>query len=520
MSSPDCGQPDILRAERLKFQAMQIAAIVTAAALACTYGWGCISQFTSGLGATPGGQQDIASARDTIERGGVPDPASITVEGFLSEHSIPMEPPANPGVVFANASTAWNRDFRSFTPTATVQIGFGTMVDAEAFQRTDLNLCLAIDRSGSMADLLDAQSDTTKLDAVKIAVDRLLGQLTAADRVNVVTFNTAAQTRLESVAGNNIAAIKTALDDVTATGGTDLATGLRRAHEVAARNAGGSRSARVLLFTDAELLRRNEDRVRRFLDVMREFAADGIGTTVFGVGTDFGHEVAYDIAQIEGGNYFFLSDYDRIVTIFDVEFDYFVTPIAYDVTLGVSVPFEFDVVGVYGVPYEGPFSHSLALKLPTLFLSNRQGGGAVFVRSRAGALTDFSEAQPAATIKLSYRTGAGVAMTQSTIIAALPPSLDATAARTYFQNNATKRGVLLLNTALTLRAACEDVYSNGYYYSYDTEARTRAAARLTEFLVFFDEMAAGLDDQSAPESRALSQERALLEKLRTNLQLG
>ena len=59
---------------------------------------------------------------------------------------------------------------------------------------------------------------------------------------------------------------------------------------------------------------------------MEEYAADDIGATLFGVGTDFGHETAERIAQVRGANYFFLSDYDRIVTVFDEEFDLLVTP--------------------------------------------------------------------------------------------------------------------------------------------------------------------------------------------------
>ena len=52
----------------------------------------------------------------------------------------------------------------------------------------------------------------------------------------------------------------------------------------------------------------------------------------------------------------------------------------------VSVPFEFDVVDVFGIVAQEPFPHSLELTIPTLFLSGREGGGTVFVRTRAGAL--------------------------------------------------------------------------------------------------------------------------------------
>ena len=153
------------------------------------------------LGVTTGGQQDIAAARLAIEQGHVPDPASITVEGFLSEHSIEIEQPDDAGLLYTTTSVAWNRDFDTFGgPLATLQIGFGTTIDQATFERPSLNLCLVIDRSGSMGDFLDERSRTSKLDAVMIAIDRLIAQLTGLDQVSIVIFNKRSSTILECCA--------------------------------------------------------------------------------------------------------------------------------------------------------------------------------------------------------------------------------------------------------------------------------------------------------------------------------
>lgn len=468
-------------------------------------------------GVTTGGQQDIAAARRAILDGDVPDPASITVEGFLSEHSIEIEPPADAGLLYAVATTAWNSDFDAFTPLATLQIGFGTTLEPGEIERSDLNLCLVIDRSGSMGDSVDQRTGTSKLEAVKVAIDRLLAKLTADDLVSVVVFDSQATRIVRGAAGTDIATIKGALDDVTSGGGTDLANGLRRGFNTVRELSDGVRSDRIFVFTDALLSSRSETRARAFLDTMSSFADLGIGATVFGVGTQFGHEVAFDIAQIRGGNYFFLSDYDRIVGVFDDEFEYLVTPIAYDVTIAVDVPFAFDVAEVYGIPAEAPFPHALELHVPTLFLSTREGGGAVLIRIRPGALVNFDSENVLATVDMTYETPDGAVEAIPQITATLPAGLNASGDPPYFETVGTQRGVLLLNTSLVLKRACEDVFPT-WYYRYDDSTRDVAIQRLSEFLPYFDELATGLADQPTESSRSLSQERSLVSQLLANIE--
>ena len=227
------------------------AALATSAAACFVVGllFSCSGSFSldGSLGVTSGGQQDIAAARRTIEQGGIPDPDSITVEGFLSEHSIPVTAPNGAGDLFATAAVAWNKPFDAFTPLVTLQLGFGTTLDAESFARQPLNVVVVIDRSGSMADEIDERSRTTKLDAVKIAIDRLLANLDDGDLISIVSFNDEVDTHLEAADGDDIAAVKNALDDIEADGATDLEAGMRRGYRVASRNREDGRSDRLIV---------------------------------------------------------------------------------------------------------------------------------------------------------------------------------------------------------------------------------------------------------------------------------
>jgi len=469
------------------------------------------------LGATTGGQQDIAAGRAAIEAGNIPAAESITVEGFMSEHAIPIVEPPDAGELYTNVTAAWHDDFDAYTPYATLVIGLGTTIDMDTFARDPLNLCLVIDKSGSMADVIDERSEATKLDAVKIAIDRMLAQLDGDDLVSIVTFTDRGSLVLDGVAGDDIASIKTAVSGITASGGTNLAAGMRRGYRAVNSHRSDARSDRILVFTDAELRTRQEEAARNFIGAMKEYAALDIGATVFGVGTNFGHEIAYDIAQVRGGNYFFLSDYDRIVTVFDTEFDFLVTPVAYDVTLAVDVPFAFDVVEVHGIPTEEPYLNTTELVIPTVFFSNRAGGGAIMMRLRAGAFVDFEQENTLAEVTMTYETPEGLTRSQDTVSAVLPAGLDPTGEIDYFQDDAARRAVLLLNTAIVLRKTCEDAYWYYGWYYHGGANYTLAVERLTDFLPYFDALAEGLEDQASETSRKLSDERALLVQLLENL---
>ena len=470
-------------------------------------------------GVTTGGAQDIAYARAQIESGSIPTPDTITVEGFMSEHSVEIGVPESPGLLYATATVALNGDYQAFSDLATVVLGIGTTLDLETFERSALNLCLVIDRSGSMDEPIDVITRTPKLTAVQVSIDRLLAQLDADDLVSIVVFNESSETVLEAVPGNALIDIKDATDDITAEGGTNIASALRRGYRLLRDYHNGERDDRVLLFTDAEVTRGTAD-ADDFLEMMGRYADDPIGTTIFGVGVDFEDELAYDISQVRGGNYFYLGDYERIVTVFDEEFDYLVTPVAYDVELRIAIPYTYDVHDVYGLPNVEDRSHVLELSVPTLFLSSREGGGLILIRLRPGALAETEEEIALATIEMTYRSADDPTTNTTTTAAVLPGGLDPTFVQDYFETLGTRRAVLLLNTALTLRNACNDVFdlgTYGYHYTSDQDFE-RGVKRLEDFLTYFDSMAEGLEDQASEQSRSLSQERALVEQLRANLQ--
>lgn len=76
------------------------------------------------------------------------------------------------------------------------------------------------------------------------------------------------------------------------------------------------------------------------------------------------------------------------------------------------------------------------------------------------------------------------------------------------------------NITRSLKAARQDANADNALYRYANSAyyRQRAIDRLTDFLPYFDEQAAFLEDRADSASRSLSQERTILQKLLGNMQ--
>jgi Ca-activated chloride channel family protein len=412
-----------------------------------------VSADAAKLGVTTGGMQDIGQARKIIDSGRVPSPEMFATEGLLSEHDIPLDGlPSGEADLYASASVAWTRRYGEREPVAVVQLGFGVDMDIAAFERPPLNLAVVVDVSGSMQG--------GKIEAVRKSLARLLGQLGPADRVAVVLFNNTAWVPLPSRAlgGAGIAAARDICSKIAAGGGTSIESGLRLGYEQVAAHldetapGGAKRSARVFLMTDAQP-NVGATTAGAFKPMMQGAAARGIGLTAFGVGLDFGQALAYEIFQTRGANYFYLENEAKISKCFDEEFIFMVTPAAYDV-LVMMVPAEgAEVVDVLGVPDYEKGAEGVELRIPSLFFSKREGGGASLVALRLAA-PELANETDVATVDLSFLPVGSAERVRQRIDVFLPAGLDAKADEAYYSQPGAKKALVLASAVTALKAAC------------------------------------------------------------------
>ena len=136
---------------------------------------------------------------------------------------------------------------------------------------------------------------------------------------------------------------------------------------------------RVMLFTDAQPNVGSTDS-ESFMELTRSNAEKGIGLTVFGVGLDLGAELNNAISQIRGGNAYFLSTKEYTSTLFEEEFDFIVSPIAYNLEVSLNVDEHVELERVFGAPSDTE-SDGLSFGASSLFLSQRSGGIGVLLNT-------------------------------------------------------------------------------------------------------------------------------------------
>jgi Ca-activated chloride channel family protein len=452
----------------------QFAVVLFLAGL-ITVGPGCGGASASAeLGATPGGAQDNGLARDQVANGQVPRPEDVTVEGMLNDHDLPLEAPPCERTLCVRAAYGIAPAFDTNRAAVFIQMGFASGIDPATFRREPLNLAVVVDRSGSM--------EGEKIDAVKRALSRLIDQLDERDRLALVIFDDQTNVILESTMVTDREVIRARLSDIWARGATDMAAGLRAGFAQVQAHAGTPGvTDRVMIFTDAQT-NTGETGTETFIGLASENAARGIGLSLFGVGLDLNQSLVLAITKLRGGNYYYLADAERIATVFDEDFDYLVTPLAYDLRLRLEPRPGFRVAQVYGYSSFAAGSNTVEIAVATLFLSRKEG--AIVARLEAEADTWPIGKPPLAELSLTYTETSGEAVSES-LTAAYGADEALRDDTVFYSIRSVGKTVALINAALGERRACE-LYWQG--------AVTDATGLLERTITMLTDEAAAIED--------------------------
>ncbi len=188
-------------------------------------------------------------------------------------------------------------------------------------RRAPINICLCIDRSGSM--------EGEPLEYVKRACDYVVDMLEPNDILSIVTFEEQVDVLMPARRVVNKALVKEHIHRLEVGNTTNLYDGLMAGcMQIASviQQAPGYVN-RVLLLTDGEPTVGLKD-YNSIVQQVAEQKARGISVTALGFGSEYNEELMAGIARRSGGNYYYIQRPDLLPEVFRRELETLMTIVA------------------------------------------------------------------------------------------------------------------------------------------------------------------------------------------------
>ena len=319
----------------------------------------------SGMGATPGGVQDIQAARALIEQGVIPNAEAFVPEGILSEYDLPISGPVCTETLCLDAALGIAPDENGVI-SEWVQIGLSSNVEPDTYERASLATVFCIDISGSMGWGDAGGTPAAIADELLATINE---QLNEEDDVAIVTYGSDATTLLNFTSGGD-PTITATLNNLPHGGSTAMMSGLIKAYNVASQYSGNAEQVRVMLFTDEQPNVGNTN-PGSFRELVEGNGFLGIGITIFGVGLGLNSELFSFMADVRGANAFSFSNVEQVPSFIPDNWPWFVSPIAYNLSVA-STTTNVDFIKGYGFPGSGNTVEE-TMTVQTVFLSKNKG---------------------------------------------------------------------------------------------------------------------------------------------------
>jgi Ca-activated chloride channel homolog len=200
--------------------------------------------------------------------------------------------------------------------------------DTPEAPRRNLNLSIAIDRSGSMAG--------SPLHHALKAAESVVDRLEPSDTLSIVVYDDAVDTVVPPQAVSDKAGLKQAIRRVRAGGITNLSGGWLKSCEYVKKNLDPQRINRVLLLTDGYANMGIQD-PRVLTTTSGQKAEEGVTTTTLGFGQSFNEDLLIGMARAANGNFYFIQSIDDASEVFSIELDSLRAVVGQNLTVTVEL---------------------------------------------------------------------------------------------------------------------------------------------------------------------------------------
>ena len=244
-------------------------------------------------------------AAASLEKGVMPDPASVRSEEFINAFDY-RDPDPAPG---APLGFAWERAHYPFAHNRDLlRFSVKTAAAGRPPGRA-LNIVLLLDNSGSME-----RADRVQI--IHEALRVLAAQLQPQDKLSIVTFARTPRLWIDGVSGSEAGAVVEKVSGLTPQGGTNLEDAMKLAYETARRHYLADGINRVILLTDgaANLGNVNPEALKQKAEENRR---QGVALDCFGIGWEgYNDDLLESLSRNGDGRYGFLNTPDEAATEF------------------------------------------------------------------------------------------------------------------------------------------------------------------------------------------------------------
>ncbi len=468
------------------------------------------------LGYSVGGAKDIATFRERIKNGYMPQDSDVTYEGLFYDYAFEtgVQKPCM-DLFCPSYSRALVRDPLTGQEEAYLSVGLNSNLKESDFKRPKTNFVVVLDISGSMSSPFDRyygssmgqlrempgwEASKTKMQIANEALGQLVDHLKPEDRLGIVLFSDEAKVAkpLRLLGETDRNKLKQHILELQPTNGTNMSAGFEKGmslfrgeESLILRDRSEIYANRLIFITDA-MPNQGEFGAAGLHGLVERYAAEGVQTTILGVGVDFQTDLVEALTKVSGANYLSIHSAQDFKQRLSEDFDFLVTPLVYDLRVWLKGT-GYAIEEVYGSP-DVAIKNGEMLHVRTLFPSKKaQGqtkGGLVLLKLRK------TTERPDLKLQASYEDAQGKTFTNEATVSFSDLKVGD------YDNLGIRKGVLLTQYARLLKAWLHDEPA-----SERLSISNNSLVRFETFMRHFKEEAKILRDND------LAKEQAILERL-------